>query len=395
MGSLLNFVFLNDTFITNGDGVYGNAGPFFNYIQKENLEYTLNGNLREGFKNILPVEISKGGMSIKDIPDEVFAFINNNDVKLLIVNLSDPTTQSTYIHCLNYMQEKKLDFGKLLYIDSNLRLSNIKTMFPHKVYTFNYFIEEATWVKETFYDTKNSLGYISKNIEINELDTVRNKKFLCFNRSLDRVHRFILLDEFLKGTFSDSYFSFLRPIDYFKETQIFFKEYNGVELTDDDFSFYNTNLPIELDTYDITDKGGFPTSNTLKKDLFLDSCIHLVTETKFIDDELFISEKILKPILSYQPFIVFGPSGYLKELKKYGFKTFSDFWDETYDDIKNPITRMKSLISLVKTLNNKSIEELNDIYKSTKETCIHNRNLFYSLELNSLKVIFEDIENEW
>jgi len=56
---------------------------------------------------------------------------------------------------------------------------------------------------------------------------------------------------------------------------------------------------------------------------------------------------------------------------------------------------MKSLISLVKQLNNKSIEELNDIYRSTKEICIHNRDLFYSLELDTLKVIFEEIQNEW
>jgi len=49
----------------------------------------------------------------------------------------------------------------------------------------------------------------------------------------------------------------------------------------------------------------------------------------------------------------------------------------------------------VKHLNNKTIEELNDIYRSTKDICIYNRNLFYSLKNDTLKVIFEEIKNEW
>lgn len=395
MGSILNFIFLSDTLVTNGNGTFGNQGPFFTYLQSKNLRYSLNGKVEENCKNILPIEISKGGMGVKEIPDEVFNLVNNNDVKLLIINLPDPTTRSAYIFSLNYLKSKISDLGKLIFIDANLELKDIKTNFSNKIYTFNYFIEESTRDKQNFYNNKNILGYISEPITLNELDRFRHKKFLSFNRNVDKAHRFVLLDEFLKNTFEDSYFSFLRPIDYFQESKDFFKEYSGVILKDEDIGFYNQKLPIELDTHQYDDKCGFPTSNTFKKDLFLDSCIHLVTETTFIENELFISEKILKPLLSYQPFIIFGPYGYLKELKRYGFKTFSNFWDEGYDEIRNPAERMKSLISLVKELNSKSIEELNDIYSSTKETCIYNRNLFYSLELDSLKVIFEEIENEW
>lgn len=395
MNTSLNFIFLNDTLTANGDGLFGTSGPFFNYIQKENFQYSLSGKIKDGCKNILPIEISKGGMGIKEIPNEIFDFVNTNDIKLLIINLADPTAKNQYIQCLNYLKDRHLDFDKLIYVDSNLQLSKLKTNFTNKIYTFNYFIEEATWTKDGFYDTNNDLGYVSKRIEESELDNFRSKKFLCFNRNIDRAHRFILLYEYIKGVFHDSYFSFLRPIDYFKENQHFIEDYNQTILTEEDIDFYNQKLPIELDTQSTEKKHGFAVTNTLKKDLFLDSCIHLVTETKYIDNELFLSEKILKPILGYQPFIVFGPHGYLKELKKYGFKTFSNIWDESYDDIKDPVERMKSLISLVKQLNNKSIEELNDIYRSTKDICIYNRNVFYSLEIDTLKVIFEEIENEW
>ena len=192
----------------------------------------------------------------------------------------------------------------------------------------------------------------------------------------------------MSGTFNDSYFSFLRKLDYLGEAE----QYLNKKL---DLDFYNSKIPIELDTHNIENKESFGSSNTFKKELFLDSCIHLVTETTFYDNELFISEKIIKPLVNYQPFIVFGPIGYLRELKKYGFKTFSDFWDEDYDLVEDSKQRLNLLLKLVKTLNNKSIKELNDIYMSTKEICIFNRNLFYNLELNSIPIILKEIENGW
>jgi hypothetical protein len=340
------------------------------------------------------IEINHGGYGVKDIPTELIQFINENDIKLIIAGLPDPTGIDMYNFSLNCLKFKNLNFNKLIYIDTNLQLSNIKTNLPHKVYTFNFFIEEAISSKNHFY-TKNELQYTSEPINVNELDRFRSKKFLCFNRSLDKAHRFILLDEYLKDTFKDSYFSFLRPIDYGTENKLFSEQYYGIELDNNAIDEYNKHIPIELDTQNIHNKHSFGVSNTFKKELFLDSCINIVTETTFIKNELFLSEKILKPILSYQPFIVFGPKGYLSELKKYGFKTFSDFWDESYDNIEDSIERMRALISVVKHLNNKSIEELNDIYKSTKELCIYNRDLFYSLKQDTLKVIFEEIKNEW
>jgi hypothetical protein len=52
-------------------------------------------------------------------------------------------------------------------------------------------------------------------------------------------------------------------------------------------------------------------------------------------------------------------------------------------------------MDLVKGLNSKSIEEINEIYLKTKNICIYNRELFNSLELDSFPQIFKNIENEW
>lgn len=388
MGSLLNFVFLNDTLVGNGDGSYGQTGPFMNNIHRYQLNYTLNGILRKDYKNLLPIEVTRCGYSLENVPDEVYQFIDNNDVKLLIVGLADPTSAEAYTNVLPILKNK-VDFKKIIWLDSNVRLTEVNE--PLKIYAYHHFIESSVFEKaRLFAKYKNSLGYVSIEPTIEELNNFRNKKFLSFNRSNEKIHRFALLDEYLKGTFEGSYFSFLMKIEYIQECKLYY----GVNL-ENNIDFYNSNLPIELDTQFVENKESFATDNTFKKELFLNSCINLVTETSFVENELFLSEKILKPILNYQPFIVFGPYRYLAELKKYGFKTFSSFWDESYDEIENPEKRLHELMTLVKKLNNKSIEEFNDIYKSVKEICIHNRNLFYSLELDSLKVILGEIENEW
>jgi hypothetical protein len=159
--------------------------------------------------------------------------------------------------------------------------------------------------------------------------------------------------------------------------------------------YFNKHIPIELDTHNVSDKSNFNVTNTFKKELFLNSCINLVTESSFDQNELFISEKVFKPIINYQPFIVLSSYGYLKKLRSYGFKTFGDYWDESYDDIENPDDRFKKLLQLVRELNSKTIEELNELYKNVKHICIYNKELFDSLEIDSLEKILKNIENEW
>jgi hypothetical protein len=380
MGSILNFVFLSDKLEKNGDSNFI-TGPFFNYITNRcNFSYTLNSELKHGYKNLIFFEGAESLQSFYEhLDNSIIDFIKSNDVKLLAISLADPSSDFKY---KKFVKKYKslIDQNKIIIFDSNTSLKG--------AYTLDFFIEETINNRDViFHGNQNELGYVSEEIQEEELNSVREKKFLCFNRGGDRLHRIRLLHEYLTNDFSDSYFSFLQKIS--DTTHI-----PNVEMND--YDFYNKHIPIELDTQMCNDKNSFRTSDTFKKELFLNSCINLVTETSFDLNELFISEKILKPILNYQPFIVFGPVNYLKKLKSYGFKTFSDFWDESYDDIINHEDRIESLVSLVHELNSKTIEELNELYQKTKEICIYNRNLFYNIDkMDSIGKYLKEIENEW
>jgi hypothetical protein len=380
MGSLLNFVFLSDKLEKNGDDSFSMTGPLFWHIQSVGYSYTLNGEIKNGYKNLLMIEGKCSLDSFYQIPQDIVNFILNNNIKLLATSIADPTSNESYTRVKTKLQN--ILPNKFYILDSNTTLKDC--------FTLDYFIEQAvSYVnKKHIFGIVNDLGYVSEDINLEELDQFRFKKFLSFNRTLDKPHRAALLHEYLINDYNDSYFSFLTKIKYLGDIP-------NIGNISNNYDFYNNKLPIELDTHNTENKSGFGTDSTFKKELFLNSCIHIVAETSFENNELFLSEKGLKPIIMYQPFIIFGPVGYLQRLKSYGFKTFSDFWDESYDNIEDSKKRLDVLIKLVNNLNKKSIEEFNELYKKTKNICIYNRNVFDSLKLDTFSEIFKQIENEW
>jgi len=97
----------------------------------------------------------------------------------------------------------------------------------------------------------------------------------------------------------------------------------------------------------------------------------------------------------YQPFIVLSGVGYLKHLKELGFRTFDYYWDESYDDIEDFEKRYNKILLLILELNNKPIDELNNLYKNLKHICIYNRNHLIKMKNNSWFDIFSSINGEF
>jgi hypothetical protein len=72
----------------------------------------------------------------------------------------------------------------------------------------------------------------------------------------------------------------------------------------------------------------------------------------FDDDRLHLTEKSLRPIAIGQPFILAATAGSLEYLRSYGFKTFGDVWDESYDAIKDPEQRLCAITDLMAQIAN-------------------------------------------
>ena len=74
--------------------------------------------------------------------------------------------------------------------------------------------------------------------------------------------------------------------------------------------------------------------------------IELVAETYTLGTTFFPTEKTVRPIVGLKPFVIYGPIDHLKNLKKLGFKTYDDFWDESYDQYQG-VERWKKIQQVI------------------------------------------------
>ena len=66
---------------------------------------------------------------------------------------------------------------------------------------------------------------------------------------------------------------------------------------------------------------------------YYDSVFNIVTESFISADDIFLTEKIFKPIIWHQPFIIIGNPGSIEFLRTDGFDVFDDIIDHSYDNI--------------------------------------------------------------
>ena len=104
---------------------------------------------------------------------------------------------------------------------------------------------------------------------------------------------------------------------------------------------------------------------------------HIVTETVFYYDKLHLTEKIFKPIVSKQPFMLLAAPGNLEYLRSYGFKTFDGIIDESYDHIQDNDQRIDSVVKQIKWYCDLSDQDKFEIQRLIAPTVEHNFHHFY------------------
>jgi hypothetical protein len=107
-----------------------------------------------------------------------------------------------------------------------------------------------------------------------------------------------------------------------------------------------------------------------------ESLLYLVTETVATGRRHHLTEKTFKPIAMGMPFIIVGTQGSLRYLRSYGFRTFGDLWDESYDDEPDDSRRIEKIAQVLKMLDGLE-EHRQDIFESAHEIIEHNWNHFY------------------
>ena len=108
-----------------------------------------------------------------------------------------------------------------------------------------------------------------------------------------------------------------------------------------------------------------------------DSLIYVPTETVYFGRRAHITEKTFKAIALEMPFVLVSPVGSLEYMREYGFQTFADVFDESYDQETNDIARIEKVVKLLKELDMLSVKERQQIHRACLPAVEHNYNHFY------------------
>lgn len=121
---------------------------------------------------------------------------------------------------------------------------------------------------------------------------------------------------------------------------------------------------------------------------YMSTYFSVVTESVFSDGSTnWQTEKSIKPVANLHPFILIGDPGGLADLRRHGYRTFSPWIDERYDDIQDPRARMAAALAEVERLASMPIEALHDFYCECWPTLVHN----YETFMDSAPLMAQDI----
>jgi hypothetical protein len=321
---------------------------------------------------------------LKDIiPNKILKDCKSGKVKLLISIIHDPLYDDNNIRRFEIqMNRLGIDGSNIIFLGGS-KFTEYYEKHPEskvKIYNGHLFIRAyADMMKE--FPTTGSLGYICELVDVADLDinNIRPYKFLCNNKTMTKEHRATMAYFAIKyDLLKEGMFSFIQKLD--KDT-LYSQISKIIKNPNEEYVEKIAEiLPYELDTKHLSsnEKTNFGATNNMKN-WYSDTYVNLVTET-FFGKNVFLSEKIFKPLSNLQPFIVLGDYGTLAELKRLGFKTFEPFIDESYDLEIESKSRIDKIEIEIEKLKNKSIEEIHQWYYSIKDILIHNQKHLYSFE---------------
>jgi hypothetical protein len=251
--------------------------------------------------------------------------------------------------------------------------------FAHVDYFFHIFAA-ADWYRGHEYST----SYLPPS------ERQLKKTYITFNRltSNERVYRSLFVNELYKNNLLDSgYVSFSKDCPDGGNYADNLKKGIANQRIDPliiEETISNIDQLPEL-RIDFKEEEHIPNQSMLLTPMepLMDSFVFVVTETCYWQNKTHLTEKIFKPIVLRMPFILVGCPHNLEYLRSFGFRTFNQYWDESYDRIEDPIKRLQAIVKILKTLSAMTTEDQQSMLKDMHLILEHNYQLFNKPEFIS------------
>jgi hypothetical protein len=222
------------------------------------------------------------------------------------------------------------------------------------------------------------------------------KKYITFNRLTGgaRAYRSFLVAELASnGILDQGYVSYsdVCPEHGHYEQQILCtvgeREVSADYVIRARYALDRIKYPLRIDN-----EGDIPNGSYIMgaRQQLMSSFLHVVTETCYWEGKLHLTEKIFKPIVARQPFVLLGCAFNLRYLRSYGFKTFDSWWDESYDVVIDPVARLTAVVRIVQEISAVSNRDLESMLQGMQHVLDYNYNLFYSRQF--VDAIWNELE---
>lgn len=301
-----------------------------------------------------------------DIPNLHLENIKNGRCKILMINHMEGWEHELFFKIIiDYIKQRyKLSYDNFVMLTGNMK----EPTYGVKNIYYNW------WEQQYLGHGDFNVNYFGREGLFHLPRKKRQHKFVCLNRRPHK-HRIVLASLLAKYKHK-GVLTCHKVVDdttyYWEKNMAEILEWQN-DLPEDaieKISQLENVLPLTFN--DGIDANVENPTMDLKVEKFYDSYLHIVTETYLPNDQNFFSEKIFKPIIFMQPFILIGAHNDLECLRKLGYKTFNGIIDETYDTIEDPIKRFYTAYEEIEKIINKSDEELTSMYNESYDILVHN-----------------------
>ena len=228
------------------------------------------------------------------------------------------------------------------------------------------------------------LGFpIRENQVENLIDRKINKHFLCLNRRPKFFREDIVRFLVESGIDKKSYYSF--GVDGESNNHPLFhvldKSLENIypSMAKDTITLYEDNVFCYIVTEAIVDNEPTTGIEELDNEIYLNNNLYC-----------HITEKTTRAIVGGIPFILVSSAGSIKKLHEFGFKTFGDWWDESYDSIISYEERIDKIKKVITQISEMSISQCDEMYKEMIPTLKHNQMKYQ--EMNKIFQTFDGMD---
>ena len=345
---------------------------------------------KDSFVYLIMGQLSSGlDLDLTIIEEPVLECLRSGQAYLMHIdpqesNCIDTEFENKHYHLLEqFCDQQQIPRSQLILVNNCYNIDQlcgqeIKTMF-------------FPFLKGYFFNRENFIHHERPRSQSSLETWSAEYRFLSAN-FIWKSHRMLMLMEFASRNLLDSsLYSFpsgppTRPNP--NPDQVFDEYLNTARLEIDPNRHYDSKLvdslrqrlPLEIDRFGL-DFTRHDHASPQLIDSFRRSLVSVITESMFTEQTIHITEKTYRALSNFSPFVVVSVRHHLRSLRSMGFKTFHDFWDESYDECRDPAERFQRILSVIDYIASWDSAKIKDFKQQVWPILCHNEEQMWTQDI--------------